>query len=402
MSDNRSAIGQPLAGIRVLDFSHVLAGPMCTRLLADLGADVLRIESTKRVDTPWRSASDPALGRTFAYVMEHRGKKSMTINLKSETGSDLARRLATVADVVVENFSADVMRRLGLDYERLAPLNPRLIFLSMSGYGHDGPHKDWTSMNTNLQAYSGLMTVTEKEGNPPVAVSNSWMDYVGGLNGCFMVMEALAKRLKTGKGCNLDLAQFEGGVGTLGSLLLAGIVNGALPERMGNRSKAMAPQGCYPCAGQDEWCAISVEDDRQWCALANLIGGAALAEDARFSNLAGRIRHHDEIDKKIEAWTRSQAPVDIEQQVRTAGVKVQRMLRVNEVLEKSADSVFHLQPGSPKPTLLTGLPFHFVPRKPQKFGKTPRLGEHTETALEAWLGLPVAEIEKLKDAEVLS
>lgn len=117
-------LGRPLSGIRVLDFSHVLAGPMCTRLLADLGADVLRIESTKRADTPWRSASDPELKRTFAYVMIHRGKKSMTIDLKSEAGAELARRFAAVADVVVENFSADVMRRLGLDYERLAPLHP--------------------------------------------------------------------------------------------------------------------------------------------------------------------------------------------------------------------------------------------------------------------------------------
>ena len=117
------SVGRPLAGIRVLDFSHVLAGPMCTRLLTDLGAEVLRVETSKRADTPWRSTSDPDLGRTFAYVMVHRGKKSITIDLKSDAGGDLARRLASVADVIVENFSAGVMARLGLDYARLAPLN---------------------------------------------------------------------------------------------------------------------------------------------------------------------------------------------------------------------------------------------------------------------------------------
>src|SRR5215468_10586861 len=204
-----SSIGQPLTGIRVLDFTHVLAGPVCTRLLTDLGAEVLRVESTKRADTPWRTTSDPDLERTYAYVMVHRGKKSITLDLKSEAGSDLARRLAGVADVVVENFSAGVMRRLGLDFARLQQLNPRLVFLSMSGYGHNGPRKNWTSMNSNLQAYSGLMMVTETESQPPVAISNSWMDYVGGLHGCFSVLQALMERRKSGRGRYIDLAQFE-------------------------------------------------------------------------------------------------------------------------------------------------------------------------------------------------
>ena len=395
-------LGRPLSGIRVLDFSHVLAGPMCTRLLTDLGADVLRIESTKRADTPWRSASDPDLKRTFAYVMIHRGKKSMTIDLKSEAGADLARRFAAVADVVVENFSADVMRRLGLDYERLAPLNPRLIFLSMSGYGHDGPRRDWTSMNSNLQAYSGMMMVTERDGNPPVAISNSWMDYVGGLHGCYAVMQALVQRKKDGKGRNIDLAQFEAGVSSLGPLLLAGIVDGTLPKRTGNRSSSAAPQGCYACAGPDQWCVISIENNEQWRALARLIGGPELAQDTRLRNLTGRMRHHDEIDRHIEAWTRSRMPADAEQQLQAAGVPAQRMRRMDDILAQGRDSVFHLQPGNPQPTLLTGLPFSFVPRQKQPFGPTPRLGEHTEHALRTWLGLEAAEIAKLHETGALS
>jgi benzylsuccinate CoA-transferase BbsF subunit len=394
--------GRPLSGVRVLDFSHVLAGPMCTRLLSDLGAEVLRIESTKRADTPWRSASDPDLKRTFAYVMIHRGKKSMTIDLKSEAGAELARRLAGMADVVVENFSAGVMRRLGLDYERLAPLNPRLVFLSMSGYGHDGPRKDWTSMNSNLQAYSGMMMVTESEGNPPVAISNSWMDYVGGLHGCYAVMQALVRRKNDGKGCNIDLAQFETGVSSLGPLLLAGIVDGTLPKRMGNRSSSAAPQGCYPCAGHDQWCVISVENDEQWRALAQVIDGPELAEDIRFENLAGRMRHHDEIDRHIEAWTKSRGPAEAEQELQAAGVPAQRMRRVDDILAQRQHSVFHLQPGNPHPALLTGLPFSFVPRRKQTFGPTPRLGEHTEHALKTWLGLEAAEITKLHEVGALS
>jgi benzylsuccinate CoA-transferase BbsF subunit len=394
--------GRPLSGIRVLDFSHVLAGPMCTRLLVDLGADVLRIESTKRADTPWRSASDPELKRTLAYVMVHRGKKSITIDLKSEAGADLARRLAAAADVVVENFSAEVMTRLGLDYERLAPLNPRLIFLSMSGYGHDGPRKDWTSMNSNLQAYSGMMMVTEQEGNPPVAISNSWMDYVGGLHGCYSVMQALAKRKKDGKGRYIDLAQFESGVASLGPLLLAGIVDGKAPKRIGNRSSSAAPQGCYPCDGEDRWCVLSVQNTEQWGALARLIGRPELAMDARLQNLTGRLRHHDEIDRHIEAWTRSRSPAAAEEQLQAAGIPAARMSGMDDVMTRREGSIFRLEPGKSQPTLFTGLPFGFAPRRRQDFGPAPRLGEHTDDALKAWLGLDGAAISTLRNTGVLS
>jgi crotonobetainyl-CoA:carnitine CoA-transferase CaiB-like acyl-CoA transferase len=393
--------GLPLDGVRVLDFSHVLAGPMCTRLLVDLGAEVLRVESTRRADTPWRSASDPDLKRMHAYIMVHRGKKSITLDLKSEAGGDLARRLAAVADVVVENFSADVMERLGLGYESLSKLNPRLIYLSMSGYGHDGPRKSWTSMNSNLQAYSGMMMVTEKEGNPPVAVSNSWMDYVGGLHGCFSVIQALLSRKKDGKGRNIDMAQFECGVGSIGPLLLAGILNGTRPERLGNRSTKAAPQGCYPCAGKDQWCAISVEDNEQWQALVRTLGDGALAQDTRLATLVGRMQHHDEIDSRIEAWTRTRAAVEVERAMQAAGVPASHMARVDEVMRRNG-GVFHLEPGRERPLLMTGLPFAFASQGKQHFGQTPRLGEHTDEALRSWLGLDAGAIGTFREAGVLS
>lgn len=395
------AARRPLDGIRVLDFSHVLAGPMCTRLLADLGAEVLRVETSKRQDTPWKSTSDAELNRTFAYVMVHRGKKSITIDLKTDAGGDLARRLAGVADVIVENFSAGVMARLGLDYTRLAPLNPRLIFLSMSGYGHNGPRKDWTSMNSNLQAYSGLMMVTESENEPPVAISNSWMDYVGGLHGCFSVLEVLSRRAVSGKGDRIDLAQFECGVGTLGSLLLAGIVNGALPARLGSRSTGAAPQGCYQCAGKDQWCVISVEDDAQWRALGQALGSPAWAVDARFELLVGRLRHHNEIDRHIEEWTKILTPAEVERMLRAVGVPAERMRRMNEVVDDGS-GVFHFVPGKSAPTLLTGLPFAFVPNRATSFGPTPRLGEQTDDALKDWLKLETAEIARLREQGALA
>src|SRR5215467_15542715 len=227
----------PLAGIRVLDFTHVLAGPFCTRLLADLGADVVRVESSKHPDHPWPSTFISDDGRHASYLNTNRSKRSIAIDLKNEAGQKIASRLASVADVVIENFSAGVMGRLKLDYPTLQACNPALIYISMSGYGHNGPRRDWTSMNMNLQGYSGLMMVTGAEGDPPTAISNSWNDYIGGLHACFAILQALDRRSAGGAGSLIDLSQFECSAAMIDSSILSSAANGVLPPRRGNRSE---------------------------------------------------------------------------------------------------------------------------------------------------------------------
>ncbi len=264
-------MGRPLLqGIRILDFTHVLAGPFCTRLLADLGGDVLKVESSTRPErlgskkSSKNAAPRGRQDRAPSFLNTNRSKRSVTINLKTDAGRDLARRLAGVADILVENFSAGVMDRLQLGYEQLQELNSKLIYVGMSGYGHDGPRKSWTSMNMNLQAYTGLMMVTGFEDDPPTAIANSWNDYIGGLHACFGILQALTDRIKTGQGKKIDLSQFECSVSSFGPLLLSSIVNGKVPPRLGNRSLRVAPQGVYRCKGIDEWCALSVQNDDQW------------------------------------------------------------------------------------------------------------------------------------------
>src|SRR5437867_7690160 len=188
----------PLAGVRVLDFTHVFAGPFCTRTLADFGADILHIE---------RRSEDSDDSHRAAYA--HRNKRSVTLDLKHPAGYATALRLGGVADVVVENFSAGVMRRLKLGYEDLSAGNPGLIYVSMSGYGHTGPRRSWTSMNMNLQAYTGLMMTTGAEGDLPTAISNSWNDYIGGLHAVIAILDALGERHENGRGTNIDLCQSE-------------------------------------------------------------------------------------------------------------------------------------------------------------------------------------------------
>lgn len=400
----------PLAGTRVLDFTHVLAGPFCTRLLADLGSDVLKVESATRPERMGsrKSSSNAVPGgrqdRAPSFLNTNRSKRSITINLKTDAGRNLARRLASVADIVVENFSAGVMDRLQLGYGHLQPHNPRLIYVSMSGYGHDGPRKAWTSMNMNLQAYTGLMMVTGAEEDPPTAIANSWNDYIGGLHACFGILQTLTERTKTGLGANIDLSQFECSVSTFGPLLLSSIVNRTVPPRLGNRSMVVAPQGVYRCAGSDEWCAISVQSDDQWNAFIAAIGNPAWARENRFATLQGRQDAHEDLDNLIESWTIRLSNIEVERCLKEARVPAERMRRIPEVLEgPDRAQVFHPwddpQGGS---ELTTGDPFTYSSSLLAPLRPAPMLGEHTKDALGEWLGLSEKEIRELKDQGALT
>jgi len=397
----------PLAGIRVLDFSHILAGPFCTRLLADLGADVARVETVIRPDhLGERKVGSESKGppkRPASYLNINRSKRSITINLKTEAGRKLVTRLASVADVIVENFSAGVMARLHLDYERLRSFNPRLIYVSMSGYGHEGPRRNWTSMNMNLQAYTGLMMTTGSENDPPVAISNSWNDYMGGFHACFGILQVLAERNKTGVGANLDLSQCESSVATLGALMVHSAINRTQPQRLGSRSTQVAPQGVYQCAGSDEWCAISIQNDEQWRALVGVLGNPAWAADSRFETALGRFRAHDEIDARIEAWTGRLKNTEVESRLQLVRIPAERMRRIKDILE-SPDSgqAFHpMEDPQRGPTTATGVPFRFSRSVLSSLTPAPTLGEHTRQVLRDWLGIADDEFAELETQGML-
>lgn len=402
-TDASMRIPAPLAGIRVLDFTHVLAGPFCTRLLADLGADVVRVESSKHPDHPWQSTFVSADGRHASYLNTNRSKRSIAIDLKNEMGQKIAARLAAVSDIVIENFSAGVMDRLNLGYEMLSAINSRLIYVSMSGYGHSGPRRDWTSMNMNLQGYSGLMTVSGAEGDPPTAISNSWNDYIGGLHACFAILQVLDERRDSAKGRRIDLSQFECSAAMIGSLLLSSAVDGQVPVRRGNRSDRSAPQGVYPCAGKDNWCALSVETNNQWQALAKLIGQERWATDARFENLAGRQENQNEIDQAISTWSRQYSSQEVEARLRAAGISADRVRRINEVVDGAAGSTVFSQMAERRVGSMrtTKLPFTLSSVDLPTPASAPSLGEHSGEVLRAWINCSDADIENLKREQVL-
>ena len=393
----RMGVTPPLDGVRVLDFTHIVAGPFCTRILADLGAEVLHVETRSRT-------GGLGVHPDRRDVRVDRSKQSITLNLKDERGRATTERLASVADVIVENFSSGVMHRLRLDYDALQLSNPGLIYVSMSGFGHTGPRRDWTSMNMNLQGYSGLMLVTGDEGDPPTSVSNSWNDFIGGLHAAFAILQTLVERKRTGQGRHLDLSQAECSIATLGPLMLASAVNRQDPARIGNRSTSVAPNGCYRCAGNDEWCVISVQNDAQWAALAQVMGRATLAVDPRFSGVLGRLRFQDEIDQQIGNWTRQFSKEEVQSRLTAAGVPAERVRRAEEVVNSDdAGQVFSpvLTPGASKPDLAAGLPFSLGLSKTLPPEPPTPIGYHTRKALSEWINLTETEIDELEAAGAL-
>jgi crotonobetainyl-CoA:carnitine CoA-transferase CaiB-like acyl-CoA transferase len=258
-------------------------------------------------------------------------------------------------------------------------------------------------MNMNLQGYSGLMMVTGAEGDPPTAISNSWNDYIGGLHACFAILQAVDKRFARGKGARIDLSQFECSAAMIGALLISSAVNGTAPLRRGNRSAVCAPQGVYRCAGTDEWCALSVETDEQWKALTNVIGKEDGGSDSRFAAVAGRIRHHDEIDRRIEVWTQPLSNTEVERRLKAVGIPAERMRRINDVLQADNDATVFAKMEERRmgSMLTTRLPFSLSADSLPPPSSAPGLGEHTTEVLREWLNLSSDEIAAIKEQEAL-
>jgi len=382
----------------VLDFGHILAGPYCARLLADLGADVVKVESRSRAEGMGRSHLGPDYkgrrDRSPHMLMTNRNKRSVTLNLKTPGGVATAKRLAAKADVLVENYSAGALDRLGLGYDDLAPANPGLVYLSLSGYGHRGPRRDWTSMNLNLQAYSGLMMTTGEEGDPPTTIAASWNDYLGALHGCVAVLNALLARKKTGQGAKLDLSQFECSVASIGALLMASAALQRAPARLGNRSEHAAPQGVYRCFGKDEWCVISVQTDEQWRALASILG----VHNAHYDSLAGRLERRQEIDRILEGWTSERPPSKVAERLQAAGIPAEPMRRTRDLLADPSSAARYAPVEDPPghTQLMSRLPFHFAASCAAAPSRAPLIGEDTQEVLGEWLELTPAELETLE------
>ncbi|MCC6176096.1 MAG: CoA transferase [Chloroflexi bacterium] len=313
----------PLEGIRVMDFGWVVAGPRCGKTLADLGAEVIRIEGRSRIDSFRHAAGfvdgkEMTAGGRFKEV--NRNKLAITLNMRDPRGLAVAKRLLAISDVVIENFTAGVMDRWGFGYDVMREINPGIVYISMSGYGHSGPYKTYVSHGPILQALAGYTHCTGLPDRPPV-VMGAYADFIGGASGALAVVAALASREQTGHGQYIDLGQYQAITATTGTAVLDYTVNGRAAQRIGNGSyhQQAAPYGPYRCAGDDRWCVIAVTTADEWTAFCWGIGDPAWTLEPRFSTMAERVRHRQALDEMVTDWTRRHQAEEVMHRLQKAG-----------------------------------------------------------------------------------
>jgi len=392
--------GRPLEGVRVLDFTWIVAGPVATRILADLGAEVIKVERRGSVDFGDRR------GGLSGTLM--RGKRSLMIDLNDPRGVALARRLAARSDVVIDNFSARVMDNLGLDYERLRRLRPDVICVRMTGFGLTGPHRDRVSYGPTLQAETGYTLLMAEPGGPPAGFGYSYSDLAAGNLGALAVLAALWHRRATGQGQLVDFAQQEVVASLLGPILLERAANGGASAPLGSASQEApaAPHGVYPCAGDNRWLAITVFTDEEWRRLGAVLGRPAWTEDGRFATAAGRLAHAAELDRLVAEWTRTQNADEAMTRLQSAGVIAGRVADAADLCARDPQLAArgHFVD---VPTLegrvvrIDGPPFLLSETPARVSGPGPLLGEHTDEVLRGLLGLADEEIRVLREARVV-
>ena len=395
--------------LRVADLSMGWAGPMTGALLASFGADVIKVESHTHFDW-WRGSRPPGddlslalWERSHVFNGVNRGKRGITLNLHTRRGNELARELIGTADVVIENFGAGVLEKLGLTYETLSAANPRLIMLRQPGFGSTGPEASYLAFGNTIEGMSGLTGLMGYEDGPPTMMSNAFGDPVSGLNGTLAVCAALRARERDGRGRLVECAQLEGFIPLVSESLIAYQLSGNLPARQGNYRPGHTPSGVFPCDGDDEWLALEVENDGQWASLSQAIG-EPWATTAEFAAEAGRGANRRDLDAKLAAWTGARGRDESLGVLVAAGVPASPVHNEAELLfsEPFADSGFwesvdrahvgtHLYPGLPIVT--DGV-------RPGAALPAPLLGQHNVEVLTA-MGLSESEIAELRAENVI-
>jgi crotonobetainyl-CoA:carnitine CoA-transferase CaiB-like acyl-CoA transferase len=328
----------PLHGIRVLDLTMAWAGPYGTRLLADMGAEVIKIESVDNWDVlralnGQRPDVERVWDKSPYFNAINRNKYSCALDLSKAKGRELFLRLAEISDVVIDNFRAEVMENFGLTYEVLSEANDQIIVLAMPGHGKSGPERDFVTYGTTIEALSGLAHLSGYEGGPPHKTGIAYPDPLAGVAAAAAVALALWDRRRTGRGQYVDLAQRENMISVIGEFVVAFSLNGLEPARRGNRNASMAPHGCYPCQGEDQWLTIACENDAQLTALCSTIGHPQLPHDQRFADVASRHRNQDVLDQIIASWTRGHQKDAAAEALQAVGVPAMPVLTVPDVFE---------------------------------------------------------------------
>ena len=415
----------PLAGVRVADFCWMGVGSVATRMLADFGADVIKIEDRTRLDMPRRlpfykndprtygdedANPDPNKGGLFNNYS--RNKLGVTINMRTPRGRELADQLIAASSVVTENFAPGVMERWGLTYERLQELCPEVIYARMSGYGHTGPHVEYRSYGPVIQAVSGLTFVSGLPDREPSGWGLSHMDNQAAYYNSAGVLMALLHRGVTGKGAEIDVSAIEVGINLLGPMLLDVSVNHRPTRRpgfpTGNRLEhpQAAPHGVYPCSEPDRWVAIACFDDDDWARLVSALGDPDWASDPRFASQADRFGLQDELDKHLSEWTGARTPHEVMHHLQAAGVAAGALQDAEDLNETDPQTAhrgtfFELDHPVIGPARFEGSPVLFSHTQQDNWRSAPLLGEDNHYVYTTMLGLTDDEVTDLTEQGII-
>ena len=402
----------PLARLRAVVFTQAVAGAFTTKLLADMGAEVIQIESLTRPD-PIRGGFPPQLSGTYPdnlpgarpynrnanFNSLNTNKLGITLDLRHQEAKDIFLDLVRVSDIVAENFAARVMPNFGLDYGALREVNPSVIMLRMPAFGCYGPYSLYMGNGGTTEPMSGISSLLGYAGGPPINSGTMHTDPVAGLFGFASLLIAIHHRNRTGEGQMIDLSQQETSIHLIASQVMEFAMTGEPPSRQGNRDRRMAPHGNFPCRGDDSWIAIAVRSNEEWSRLGAIIGDDGLAADPRFADLAGRLKHVEELERIVAGWTRDKDAESITIRLQADGIPCAPVLKTREVVDNPQldargffetvdhpDTGAYLHPGAP--WRLSGMPART--RTP-----APGIGQHSVQVLSRLLGLSVGEIDDL-------
>jgi len=400
---------RPLEGIRVCDFTWVWAGPFGTLQLAHLGADVIKIESSKRLDTVRGlvpADNQPGVNRAGYFNQYNQGKRSVALDLTTAEGKQIALELVAKSDVVAENFSAGVLERLGFGYEELRKVKPDIIVISLSGYGASGPLSPYISYGPAQVPMSGLAALTGYAGGPPMEVGISYGDPNAGIHGAVAILAALWHRQRTGEGQFIDESQWEAAIAVLPEGVMAQVMQGEQPERAGNRDLLHAPHGIFRCAGDDAWVALACRTEAEFAALCRVIERPDLSADPRYATLAARKHNEDALESEISAWTRTRDRWQVAEALQAASLAAHPAMTSADLVADPhlrARGIFvelpHAEVGV---RTHVGIPWHLSETPCTVQVPAPLLGEHTDEVLRDVLGYADQPIERLRERGLFS
>jgi len=386
-----------LKNLRILDFTWVLAGPYATRILADFGAEVIKVQ-------PPMPPAEDKFSRGY-YNTWNRNKRGITLNLSKPEGIALAKKLVKISDAVVENFTPRVMANWGLDYDNLKEIKPDIIMLSMSTMGNTGPWRDYVGFGATIQAFSGMTYLTSFPGKPPLGLGTSYADHVAGLVACLALLGALEYRQKTGEGQYIDVSQVEAMASLLGGAIMDYQIEGREVEPVGNSSTEAAPHGVYRCQGDDRWCAIAVFTDEEWRGFKRALGNPPWAEDKKLATFAGRLKNKVRLDRLVGKWTEEHTAEEVMALIQKQGVAAGVVQDASDLAKdpQLKERGFFVELAHPElgKTISDGVPVRLSDTPARYSRAAPGRGGDNDYVYKELLGMGEGELAKLRQDGVI-